>query len=144
MPVRLELRATNAVLNRAAARRGAPIRIGPMALALEPVARRQMMGPSGIVGAATKRAAAKTVQYAKASIDRAPDRVDTGWMRDSIEASFVGSNQYQTRFAVASKAPYAIYQHEGTRNADGSWRIVPRPFLRLALQRLRPSDWSGG
>lgn len=125
---------TQAVLNRAAARGGSPIRLGPVTLTLQPVAAMQWLGPSGMVGKGTKKAAEKVVRFAQGSITRA-GRVDTGWMRDSVHANFTGSNQYQSRFRVASRARYAIWQHEGTD------RIVGLPFLTRALARLRPSDW---
>lgn len=126
---------TQAVLNRGAARGGAAIRLGPVTLTLQPVAAMQWLGPTGMVGAGTKKAADKVVRFAQGSITRA-GRVQTGWMRDSIHAQFAGSNQYQSRFQVSSQAPYSIYQHEGTRT------IQALPFLTRALQRLRPSDWT--
>lgn len=126
---------TQAVLNRGAARGGAAIRLGPVTLSLQPVAQMGWLSPTGMIGAGTKRAADKVVRYAQGSIRRA-GRVDTRWMGDSIHTDFTGSNQYQTRFKVSSRAPYAIYQHEGTRT------IQALPFLTRALQRLRPNDWT--
>lgn len=125
---------TQTVLNRGAARGGSPIRLGPVILTLQPVAAMQWLGPSGMVGKGTKKAAEKVVRFAQGSITRA-GRVQTGWMRDSIHATFAGSNQHQSRFKVASKARYAWYQHEGTD------RIQGLPFLTRALARLRPADW---
>lgn len=122
---------TQAVLNRGA--RG-PLKLGPVTLSLQPVAQVGWLTPNGMVGSATHRAADKVVRYAQGSITRA-GRVDTGWMRDSIAANFAGSNQYQTRFRVASAAPYSIWQHEGTATIQGL------PFLTRALARLRPADW---
>lgn len=95
----------------------------------------QMNDLSGPVGRGTKRAAEKTVKYAQGSVN-AFGRVDTGYMRDSIRATFRGSNQHECRFSVSSAARYAFYQHQGTR-----W-IRPAPFLRNAIQRLRPSDFA--
>jgi hypothetical protein len=89
---------------------------------------------SGIVGRATRHAAEVTVERAKASVN-AFGRVDTGFMRDSIAATFQGSNQFETRFGVSSAARYAFYQHQGTR-----W-ISPAPFLTNAIQRLTPGDF---
>ena len=91
---------------------------------------------SGIVGKATRKAADITVQRAKGSVN-AYGRVKTGFMRDSITATFRGSNQHECRFSISSAAPYAIYQHEGTSRG-----ISPAPFLRNAISRLRPSDFS--
>lgn len=95
----------------------------------------QMNGLSGPVGRGTKNAAEVTVKRAKGSVN-AFGRVKTGFMRDSIYATFQGSNQHGCRFSVASRARYAIYQHEGTSRG-----ISPAPFLRNAIQRLRPSDF---
>jgi len=93
-----------------------------------------MNGPSGQVGRAVRQAAALTVDRAKRRVNYY-GRVDTGWMRDSIRADYVGSNQYHSRFVVASQASYAVYQHEGTA------RISPAPFLRDAIEELRPADF---
>lgn len=122
---------TQAVLNRG--RRG-PIQLGPVVLSLQPVAQMVGLSPTGMVGRGTKKAADKVVRYAQGSITRA-GRVDTGFMRDSIHSNFAGSNQFKTRFTVSSRAPYSLYQHEGTD------RIQGLPFLTRALSRLRPSDW---
>lgn len=91
---------------------------------------------TGPIGRATKRAADVTVLRAKASVN-AYGRVKTGFMRNSIHATFQGSNQHECRFSVSSGAHYAIYQHEGTSRG-----ITPAPFLRNAIMRLRPSDFT--
>jgi hypothetical protein len=91
---------------------------------------------SGPVGRGTKKAAEITVQRAKNSVN-AYGRVKTGFMRNSIRATFKGSNQFGCRFSISSAAPYAIYQHEGTSRG-----ISPAPFLRNAVNRLRPSDFT--
>jgi hypothetical protein len=95
----------------------------------------QMNTESGIVGQGARRAAEVTVKRAKGSVN-AFGRVDTGFMRDSIHATFRGSNQHETRFSVSSDARYAFYQHQGTRY------IKPAPFLRNAIERLRPADFA--
>lgn len=95
----------------------------------------QLNGRGGPVGRGTKNAAEKTVTYAKASVN-AYGRVDTGYMRDSIYATFQGSNQHECRFSVQSRARYARYQHGGTRY------IRPAPFLSNAIANLRKSDFA--
>jgi hypothetical protein len=95
----------------------------------------RMNTPTGIIGQGTRRAADITVARAKGSVN-AYGRVKTGLMRNSIHATFTGSNQYECRFAISSAAPYAIFQHEGTSRG-----ITPAPFLRNAIQRLRPGDF---
>jgi HK97 gp10 family phage protein len=95
----------------------------------------QMNAPSGIVGQGARRAAEVTVRRAQGSVN-AFGRVDTGFMRDSIHADFRGSNQHECRFSISSRAYYARFQHEGTRY------ISPAPFLRNAINRLRPSDFA--
>lgn len=90
---------------------------------------------TGPVGRGTKAAADKTVRRSKALVSSF-GRVDTGFMRDSISATFRGSNQHAVRFAVSSQAPYAIFQHQGTSRG-----ITPAPFLRDAIDQLRPEDF---
>lgn len=96
----------------------------------------QMNTLSGPVGRGTKHAAEVTVQRAKNSVN-AYGRVRTGFMRDSITATFQGSNQHECRFSVSSAARYAIYQHQGTSRG-----ITPAPFLLNAIQRLTPADFT--
>ena len=90
---------------------------------------------SGPVGRGTKHAAEVTVKRAQGSVN-AFGRVQTGYMRDSIHATFQGSNQFGVRFSVSSRARYAIYQHQGTSRG-----ISPAPFLLNAINRLRPEDF---
>jgi hypothetical protein len=41
------------------------------------------------------------------------------------------------RVAVGTKVDYALYVHEGTRNPDGTRRMLGRPYLRQGLERSR-------
>ena len=61
-----------------------------------------------------------------------PPLIKTGAMRDSS----TGSGRRELRISAAISeleleptVHYADYQHSGTHNADGSWRIDPRPFF---------------
>jgi hypothetical protein len=136
MAIEYRLTEVRDLLNRSDALRGAPFKFGEIRLSIQPNAIGRLFGESGDVGRGTRRAALVTVERAKASVN-AYGRVATGFMRDSIHATFVGSNQYASRFSVQSEAPYSIYQHDGTR-----W-IKPAPFLRNALDKLRPQDFTG-
>lgn len=95
----------------------------------------QMNDRTGPVGRGTKAAADKTVTRAKGFVTSF-GRVDSGFMRDSISATFRGSNQHGVRFSVSSQAPWAVFQHQGTVRG-----ITPAPFLKNAIDELRPEDF---
>jgi len=62
--------------------------------------------------------------------------VDTGRLRSSIQCSRATARGDAIVVRIGSRVKYARYVHDGTKNRDGSQRTPPRPFLKLALERV--------
>ena len=69
--------------------------------------------------------------YGALELERAPRRVDTGNLRNSVTHS-VGDNEV----VVGTNVEYASYVHDGTR------RMAPNRFLRNALAEHK-GDYEG-
>jgi hypothetical protein len=79
------------------------------------------------------RAAGKVRDRAKVNVT-SYGRIDTGAMRNSIVGRRMRGGRGGVWYEVGSDLPYAIYQHEGTRDI-----IVPR---RAKVLRFKPAGGS--
>ena len=79
-----------------------------------------------------QRAAGRVRDRAKANITRA-GLVDTNAMRNQIVAETVQVDGLTITARVEGRAPYTLYQHEGTAN-DGTGYIVPRTARALRFR----------
>lgn len=117
--------------------------------------------PSGLVGQGIKRAAGKTRDRARRNLT-SPSAVDSGRLRQSMEATQTNVSSRGVTYEVGSRLPYAIYQEEGTKGhgprrakvmvfkPKGSnsfvfarWvrGIKARKFLQRALKTLSARDF---
>lgn len=129
-------------------------------VSLDRQAFRAMEQPGGMIESGVRRAAGVVRDNAKRNITAA-GRVDTGRMRNSIESQRM-SRGNGVWYEVASRLPYALYQHEGTKDHGPRrarvLRFKPKgssvyvfarrvrgvrgvPFLTDALRRLTARDF---
>lgn len=73
------------------------------------------MTENGTIAQATWRAAGKVRDGAKRELT-SQGRIDTGKLRQSIVARRVRQGRPGVWYEIGSPLPYAIYQHEGTRD----------------------------
>lgn len=93
---------------------------------------------SGEVAQSVLRASGKVRDRAKLNVTRA-GRIDTGGMRNQIVSELVEVTPRRVVARVESRAPYSLFQHEGTAN-NGAGTIVPR---RTRVLRFKPRGSAG-
>ena len=92
--------------------------------------------PGGMVYQAVNHAADTVADRARQFVYSPFDRVDTGFMGDSIHAEMQPTTPEGPWALVGSDADYDIYQHEGTsRGIEGA------PFMTEALDSLTVDDY---
>lgn len=95
----------------------------------------ELSQPGGAVFLAVEHAANLTADRARQFVYSPWDRVDTGFMADSIHAEMQPG--IEASALVGSDAEYDIYQHEGTSRG-----IAPAPFMMDALRQLHSDDFT--
>ena len=89
-------------------------------------------GVMGLVAPVMQRAAGRVRDDAKMIVSM-EGRVDTGMMRDAIQAETVVRDGDMLVAKVWSMAPHSKFQHDGTAN-DGAGYITPRVMRVLRFQ----------
>ena len=100
-----------------------------------PGATAAMSQPGGPVYLAVEHAAKTLADRARQFVYSPFDRVDTGYMADTIHEEMQPGPEASA--LVGSDAEYDIYQHEGTSRG-----ITPAPFMAQALYDLHVEDFT--